>query len=93
MTVWLVAGAAFVALVVIVVGLLIHQPAAVTSHFHDGVCANGQPPGHGNRCQASVDGLNAVPMAVWFVVAAIAATLVIVAPFVTYMVKRSIGKI
>jgi CDP-diglyceride synthetase len=95
LSVWLVIGAVAVALAVIVVGAMIHYPATIPPGLHDGVCPNGSPPDfRGAPCAPpQVYLVNAIPIAVWCAVAALAATLVLTAPFLVYELKRRTGRL
>ena len=94
-TVWLVAGAVLVALVVILVGWEFHQPVLHPFKPIHGLCGRyGTLPDAAGMCpRPDLIWLNRIPMAVWFVYAALAATLVMITPFLVYRVKRSTGQV
>src|SRR5262245_30116735 len=81
-TAWLVVGAVVAALAVVLVGAMIHWPATRHHGLHHGLC-NGPPLSHtGEPClPPHLNRANRIPMAVWFALAGLAATLVICTPF------------
>jgi hypothetical protein len=92
-TVWLVVGAVVVALVVLFIGYSIHLPSTYSTDPVDGMCWDGSPVDRFGCPHVPVSwGMN-IPMAVWFAVAALAATLVICTPFLWYEVRRRTGRI
>ncbi|HEX3298570.1 MAG TPA: hypothetical protein VHW68_00485 [Actinomycetota bacterium] len=94
-TVWLVAGAVFVALLVIGVGFEFHLPATRSFPVHHGLCPSGTLPSpHGTACpRLDLSWWNQISMTVWFVYAALAAALVMITPFLVYRVKRKTGQV
>jgi hypothetical protein len=91
-TVWLVAGAVAAALIVIVIGSMIHQDAMLPKGVVDGVCWNGSPPDHAG-CPPTPDTPGMwIPMVAWYLAAALAATLVLATPFLVYEFKRRTGR-
>lgn len=95
-TVWLIAGAALVALAVILVGWEIHQPALDSLPMHHGLCGpyGTVPMTQGPRCpRPDLTWWQRIPMTVWFVYAGLAAALVVIGPFIAYRVKHSTGQV
>jgi hypothetical protein len=94
-TVWLVAAAIGVGLLVIWIGSLVHAPATASFPVHHGLCPNGAVPfDHGPACpHLDVRWWNRISMTVWFVYAALAAGLVMTGPFIAYGVKRTTGQV
>jgi hypothetical protein len=90
-----VVGAVVVTVAVIVVGFMAHQPATIPPGLHDGVCPNGSPPDYrGGPCAPlRLFWANRIPMAVWFSLVALAATLVLATPFLAYEFKRKTGRL
>lgn len=94
-TVWLVLAALVVALVVIMIGFKFHQPMLDRLQPVRGVCGQyGTLPGADGMCpRADLTWWNRVPMRVWFFYAALAAMIVMIAPFLVYRVKRRTGQV
>jgi hypothetical protein len=94
-TVWLVVAAVVVALVVIFVGSAIHTPTQFTTQAFRGTCPSGGvfDTRAGGCVVTERTRWDRVPMTVWFVYAALAATIVMIAPFLVYRVKRRTGQL
>jgi hypothetical protein len=99
-TVLLVAGAVVVALAVLLVGWLIHQPALDSLRIlHQGpdrgLCPYGAMPNvQGPACpRPDLTWWERIPMTVWFVGAGVAGALVIATPFLLSRVKRGTGRV
>lgn len=94
-TVWLVAGAVLVALVVVLIGWEFHQPVLHSLEPIRGLCGRyGTLPNAEGMCpRPDLTWLNRISMTVWFVYAALAATLVMITPFLVYRVKRNTGQV
>jgi hypothetical protein len=91
-TVWLVVGAVATALVVIVIGSMIHADAAYLKGPVDGVCWDGSTPAHiGQACPKPETPGIWIPMVAWYLAGALAATLVLATPFLVYEFKRQTG--
>src|SRR6476646_3003684 len=94
-TVWLVLAAVVVALVVIFVGSAIHTPTQLIEPVFRGQC----PSGGVFDAQAGMCVLteqtwwDRVPMTVWCFYAALAAAIVMTAPFLVYKGKRRTGQV
>lgn len=99
-TVWLVAGAILLALAVVLVGWLIHQPALDSLRIlhggpNRGLCPYGAVPNvQAPACpRPDLTWWERIPMTLWFGCAGVAAALVIATPFLLYRVKRTTGQV